>query len=238
MKVYAYFEKQNLFNLIQALQELDSRNALTIGESEKANKSDVCLGEHAKVESFINTHKEGFFLHSNSGLYDVSLHDNNFSTICFFSSETIDDVCIEKILTAYANANVEFGYAAEEEEYEYRNRIKVEVAGSEVEAWVGRNLSRYLSGFYYYTLISSKQLNKKEIDSEVLKVNAVSSLNINEHSILYKFFENSALWQSEKDRIDDMCRTSNNVFCKKDVEAEAHKARNVMEFIMKTREWN
>jgi hypothetical protein len=238
MKVYAYFEKHNLPNLIQALKELGSCSALTIGESEKSNKADVSLGEHAKVENFINAHKEGFFLHSNSGLYDVSLQDNSFSTICFFSNETLDDDSIVSILSAYANANAEFGYAAEEEEYEYRNRIKVEVSGSEVEAWVGRNLSRYLSGFYYYTLISSNQINQKEIDSEAVKVNAISSLKINEHSIIYKFFESPDSWHSEKDRIDDICRASKNVFYKKDVETEAHKAKNVMEFIMKTREWN
>lgn len=238
MEVYAYFEKKNLPSLIQALQELNSCNAITIGESEKPKKADVSLKEYAVVKSYISAHTEGFFLHSSSGLYSVSLQDNTFSTICFFSNEALNDDSILEILSAYAKANAEFGYAAEEE-YEYRNRIKVDVSGNGggVESWVGRDLTKHLPGLYYYTLISRNQINEKSINSEALKATAVSTLDLYEHAILFKFFDSSDSWHSEKDRIDDICRSINNVFCKDDVETEAHKAKNVMELLTILREW-
>lgn len=238
MKVFAYFDKKNLPKLMQALHGLNFCKAQTIGESEKPSKFDVTLKDIEQVHSFLNEHSEGFFIHANKGLYDVSLQEKTYSTVCFFSNKSLEEDCILEILNAYDFADAEFGYAADEEEYEYRNRIKLDVSGSEVESWVGRNLSKYISGLYYFTLISNNQTELKSLDVNILKANAVDFFEVSGKAVIYKFYESPDLWKSQKIKIDQLCRLNKNIFIKDDVEDVALKSANVMDFIMKTREWN
>jgi len=238
MKIYAYFDKYNLSTLIGALQELDSCNVITIGSSERKQNSDTLLYNAGQVTNFINENTEGFFLHSNEGLYDVSLQKDSFSTICFFPKVALKEEILLEIIKAYISADSAFGYAAECEEHEYRNRIRIEVAGSEIESWVGRNLSKYLPGLYYLTFISKKQAEEKSIEIESLKINSISYIDMPNQAVLFKFYENSTLWTKNKEKIDQICRSERGVFCKDEVEQCASKAENVMDFIMKTREWN
>ncbi len=238
IKVFAYFEKENLPKLMQALRDLKSCNAKSIGEFEKPKESDIALEDSEQVQSFLIRHSEGFFMHSNRGLYDVSLYEGTFSTVCFFSNGDLKEECISNILNAYASADAEFGYAADEQEYEYRNRIKLDISGSEVESWVGRDLTRYLPGLYYFTLISHRQVEQKSVDTETLKVNALSCTEVSDKATLYKFYDNSTQWESFKSKIDQLCRLNKGIFSKDDVEEVALKASNVMDFIMKTRQWS
>lgn len=238
MNICCYFEKEHLGKLIQALTLLGSCNADSIGEAEKRTKLDVQLKDTELTNRFIKEHKEGFFLHSSKGLFDVSTHETTFSTVCFYPFGKLTDKEVISVLKACASAHAEFGYAADEDEYEYRNRIRVEFSGSEAEAWVGRNLSKYLSGLYYFTLLSRKQISEKSIDLEGLKANAISVFELRDDVVLLKFFENSALWEDEKDKIDQLCHSNKNIFYKDEVICEAQYSPNIMDFIMKTRAWD
>jgi len=238
MNICCYFEKKQLDKLIQALTLLDSCNVDSIGEEEKRTKSDVQLKDTELTQRFISEHKEGFFLHSSKGLFNISTYERTFSTVCFYPFGRLVDKDVINVLKACASAHAEFGYAADEEEYKYRNRIKVEFSGSEAESWVGRNLSKYLSGLYYFTLLSRKQISDKSIDFEELKASAISLFQLTDDVVLLKFFENSELWEAEKDKIDQLCRSNKNIFCKDEVVVEAQCSTNVMDFIMKTRAWN
>jgi len=238
IKVFAYFDKKNLPKLLLALQGLNSYTAQTIGETEKPSKLDIKITDKEQVHSFLTGHSEGFFMHTNMGLYNVSLQDKTYSTVCFYPNESLKEDCILEILTAYVFADAEFGYAADEEEYEYRNRIKLDVSGSEVESWVGRNLSKYISGLYYFTLISNNQAELKSIEVNILKANAVDFFEVSGKSVIYKFYESPDLWKSQKAKIDQLCRLNKNIFSKDEIEDVALKSTTVMDFIMKTREWN
>lgn len=52
-----------------------------------------------------------------------------------------------------AGNGLRFFFAADRDEYEHRNRFKAEVGDSLVEAWVGRDLTRYLPGLYWRTML-------------------------------------------------------------------------------------
>lgn len=238
MIIFCYFEKENLDKLIQALSLLEYCNVDSIGEMEKRTKSDIWIKDKVLIQRFISEHKEGFFLHSCGGLFNISIYENTFSTVCFYPVGKLDEINVLNVLKAYALAHAEFGYAADIEEFEHRNRIKVEFSGSAAESWVGRNLSKYLSGLYYLTLISKGQLNDKSIDTEILVSHATKYIELADGVVLFKFFESAEKWKFERDKLDRLCYESHNIFSKAEVENEAQSAANVMDFIMKARSWN
>jgi hypothetical protein len=66
------------------------------------------------------------------------------------SSDMSDDAC-KLLVDTMMSANASFAFACADAEYLCRNRYVARFGANNIEAWVGRDLGRYLPGVYWYT---------------------------------------------------------------------------------------
>ncbi|MEW6558353.1 MAG: hypothetical protein AB1349_13565, partial [Elusimicrobiota bacterium] len=123
------------------------------------------IEDKQEFQTFLANNKIGFFLYSRVCSYDISIRDKlEFSNIFIdFNKNQFTEqyvLNIFDILKSY----IYFGFACSFEEYNYRNRIYADFGKTKVEAWVGRDLARYIPGVYWRTLVSYEVLKSHNTD--------------------------------------------------------------------------
>jgi hypothetical protein len=120
---------------------------------EKISSNLDIIDDCKRFSEFLKKAKSGFFLLGSSVTYSLRVSQGK-PLIC----ECFIDVEIESVtqlLKHMAIPQLIFGFACDPGEREARNRVKVKLGENLIESWVGRNVHKYLPGFYWLTLLSS-----------------------------------------------------------------------------------
>lgn len=217
-----YFEKIiHITALIKALKTLPaSIRPVYFAEDEgkitKANK----LTDEMRFQTFLKKNPIGFFLYAeNKTCIDISLPTTDYASITLYMADELSPQLVVAFFQGFSNYQPVFGYACEYDEYKHRNRHFITIGINHIESWIGRKLDKYISGVYWYTLLSDKLLKQHKVNLVDLAVEAIAVETLGDGSLhLLKFFERPEEWKSHIDYLDNLCERVEGVFSRRIVE--------------------
>ena len=220
-----YFESGvNVGDIVNCLQGLpESIKPVYFAEDEgKVIKTNL-LSDKKRFRDFQKDNQIGFFLYTKDQThFDVSVHSVGYAeTTISLENKESSELVIE-FFKCLVQCNPIFGYACDESEYEHRNRYYITLGENHIESWIGRKLDKYISGVYWYTMLSNRLLEKHQINLFDLSEEATSCEALSDGSLhLLKFYERPEDWEQNAERLDSLCEKVNGVFSRRSVESAA-----------------
>ena len=231
--------------------QLDTRTVLSIlnelpkdlqpgffSEEDRVTDKSNLTSELRAFESFQDDHPNGFFLIGQKVVIDISNPLDSMSRIYLYQTDNgIEEYFID-VLTAFSFAQPLFAFACESDEYDHRNRMHFKQGSSDIEAWVGRDIGKYVPGVYWLTMFSEFICRKHSIDLRALASNLNSEIVHESHGqILFKLFKDPRSWREHAGRIDRELNSVSGFFNKKDVLAATEHADNTMDLLSALESW-
>ncbi|MBP1153160.1 hypothetical protein EVC37_26020 [Methylocaldum sp. BRCS4] len=223
IKVKLYFENSvdsdSLVNDLRGLPE-PIRPVYFAEDEGKIIKANV-LSDEVRFHDFRKANPTGFFLYAeNKVLFDVSTRRVGYAEVTLYLTEGLPSELAVTFFRSLAEHQPVFGFGCDEEEYKHRHRYYITIGKNHIEDWIGRNLEKYVSGVYWYTLLSDGLLKQHGVKLADLSIEAVATETLGDGSLhLLKFFEKPEDWQQNAKRLDDLCERVNGVFSRRFVEA-------------------
>jgi hypothetical protein len=227
MIIEAYLPPQKAPGLMHALQTLPAHlRPSHFTADEQSGKAKGRIGDEAKFKKFVAANECGFFLLSDRARYNINLRPKN--GFCRIEIDSIADELSEgdavAILRAVARAGAVFAFAADQAEYNHRNRYVRTLGSNQFEAWIGRDLSRYLPGFYWLTVLSKQH---SDVLSKLSDSLASTVTELDSDHWLIKAFENQNDWKRHASRLDEWIAREPEVFSKSRVVAQLDAAPDI-----------
>jgi hypothetical protein len=144
-----------------------------------------------KFSLFADKNPSGFTLHAASYSCMVLSGATPLRLHCFFKSEFTQ---VRDFLSHFVTCKPRFGFSCDVEERRTKNRIAKQVNAISVEAWVGRDLSRYIPGLYWQTLLTDELLQRHHVDVELLKSVAVRYQSYPKGVHLFQMYDDPRGW--------------------------------------------
>ncbi len=219
----AYFEPGvNVSDIVDCLQGLpESIKPVYFSEDEgKVIKTNL-LSDKKRFRVFQKDNQLGFFLYAKSQtLFNVSTPGVGYAETTISLKKKESSELVVDFFKCLVPCKPIFGYAGDENEYEHRNRYYITLGKNHIEDWIGRKLDKYISGMYWYTLLSNKLLDKHQIDLSNLSEAAISNEALGDGSLrLLKFYGRPEDWEQNSERLDSLCEKVNGVFSRRSVES-------------------
>jgi len=229
-----YFEKgMDTDGIVNSLQKLPALiKPIYFAEDEgKIIKKNV-LTDEKRFRDFQLDNPLGFFLYTESKAnFNISNHSVGYAEVSMWlEDETLNELVIDFIqcLTKFEPI---FGYSCYNDEYKYRNRYYITLGKNHIEDWIGRKLEKYISGVYWYTLLSDELLNKHHVNLVDLSAEAISTETLGNGDLyLLKFFGKPDDWRVHAERLDDLCERTTGVFSRRSVEAAVAGVKSYSEY--------
>ena len=143
---------------------------------------------------------------------------------------------VEVFLVHMATSQPIFGYACSEGELYHRNRVIVKQNTSTIESWVGRDLRKYVSGFYWLTLLSDVLVERHGIPLSEVKKIALDYKELEGGLHLFRFCERPEDWEST-DEVAKLCASLPGVFDVEVVRCRAMAAKNYLDLNRTLDDW-
>ncbi len=237
-----FSKKKDFLLMVENLKELPHfiRPKYFSDTEEKYNKTNKIINTKRFCD-FLNENSFGFFLFSEENIcIDISLKNEIYTTLTFYIPEKYANSVNDIFITLLLNKPV-FGFATydperkydevrgytinnykdTDSEYEYRNRHFTKIKNFSCEAWIGLNLNKYISGLYWYTLISAEIAKKFKIDLYQLKKNALEYQVLQESDVLLlKFYEDPTEWKQHALKLDNLCSELTGIFSRKPLDSK------------------
>lgn len=190
------------------------------------------LSDETRFQNFRKANPTGFFLYAeNKTLIDVSTRRVGYAEVTLWLDAGLPDKLVPAFFGSLAGRKPVFGFACDEDEYEHRNRYYVTIGKNHIESWMGRNLDKYISGVYWYTLLSDGLLTQRGVKLADLAAEAMTAETLGNGSLhLLKFFEKPEEWKENAGRLDDLCERVDGVFSRRSVEAAVAGITNYLEY--------
>ncbi len=231
VKIGFYFDKASVDRVINGLVTLsEPLKPVFFSEEEQIKSENDRLSNHERFEKFRERNQAGFFLFSDDCSYNFFLYDKGYSVVYIYI-DTQESGKLEEIFKSVSRAQPVFGHASHSDEYDHRNRYYITIGKNHIEDWIGRKLDKYISGVYWYTLLSNELLEKHQVDLTNLSSEAISIETLNNGSMhLLKFYEKPESWRENADRLDDLCEKVDGVFSRRSVELAVKGVTSYMEY--------
>jgi hypothetical protein len=185
------------------------------------------VSERARLLSFAQENGSGFFLLSPTVTYSIRIAAGRpIVCDCFLNVGSPE---VRAFMVHMAAADPAFGFACLADERTHRNRIVHKVGDQAIEGWVGRDIRKYLPGFYWMTLLSETLATKHGLPVERLDEAAREHLKPKTGQHLFVFFERPEEWTQHTERLDALCASLRGVFSKRAVLPQLAGAKNVIE---------
>jgi hypothetical protein len=227
MIIKAYIPQQHVEAALRILQSLPSQlrpSRFSSEEDESEAKGQV--SDVAQFSTFAAKNAYGFFLFSERARYNIVLRPKD--GFCNLVADPLGDDLAESeavlILKAVASAGSVFAFAANPEEYHHRNRYVRTLGANQFEAWIGRDLRKYLPGIYWLTVLSKAH---SEAVARLTATLAATVTQMDSEHWLIKAFENPNNWQQHAARLDEWCGKQPDFFSKQRVESQLDEAPNL-----------
>jgi hypothetical protein len=190
------------------------------------------LGDEARFRTFVKRNALGFFLYAeNKTCIDISTPTVGYAKVTMDLPEQLSGELALTLFRCLADHKPVFGYACEYDEYKHRNRHYITLGKNRIEDWIGRKLEKYISGVYWYTLLSERLLERHGVKLADLVGEAEVCETLGDGSLhLVKFFESPEDWNANASRLDDLCERIEGVFSMRVVEAALAGVTNFHEY--------
>ncbi|OCQ17909.1 hypothetical protein A7985_25240 [Pseudoalteromonas luteoviolacea] len=231
-----FFDNSKRDDVVVALRHLPEplKPVIYSADEEKRPKGNLVSNEK-KFDLFRRKNTGGFFLHSEKALFDLSFPQVGKASVFIELADDSLFILLTDYLEGFAKLGIDFGFAAESEEYSHRNRHFITQGANKIESWVGRDLYKYLPGFYWLTFVSNDVVKQHGIDIDSISRSAEHVGNCN--GALIRFFDDPRSWRNYADLLDDCCESSDGVFTIKDVEKSVSNEMNFLELNAALAQW-
>ncbi|MBR7745037.1 hypothetical protein [Undibacterium baiyunense] len=224
-----FFNDSNSLMLVNCLLQLpESIRPLYFSDSDRKIPRKNLLSDLEKFQEFALENKTGFFLHSRNGaLFNITIRSIQYSEISMDLTDVRLSNLIPDFFLCLAVLNPFFGYACDINEYEHRNRYFKKIGHNNIEDWLGRDLNKYLPGLYWHTLLSSAAIERYRLPFDQLISEAKRVISVNSNSLHeLVFYDDATEWRENVDKLDVICKNTENIFSIRSVEALLEKADN------------
>lgn len=181
----------------------------------------------------------GFFLYTEDRKTEFHIRiGSGYNKVDLFTE--IEDYArfIPDIIMCLVNFNPIFGFTCDYTERLHRNRHYKKIDPWSFEHWIGRDLKRYVSGLYWYTLMSDRLLERHGVNLADLITEAISTETLGDGLLhLLKFYDRADEWQQNKHRMDDLCERVHGIFSRRTADDELRYAKNRKEYMDITNRW-
>ena len=145
-----------------------------------------------------------------------------------------DDLC--DLMRNLVDHGLGFGLIAEWEEYIHRNQYVHPLPSDQVQAWVGRDLSKYLPGLYWTNILSIELAKKYHIEKSPLPVET-KAFDFGRSHLACRLFNRPGDWASYAGQIDTYCENNSRIFSLRRVHGQLRKASNYLELVRQLKNW-
>jgi hypothetical protein len=226
MIVEAYIPGAKIEAAIRALQTLPTLiRPNFFSADEISRKTKATITDEPKFKAFVAKNEHGFFLFGERARYNIGLRPKNgFSYIAVddFKGELSESDAVA-ILKVLASAGSAFAFAASLDEYHHRNRYVRTLGANQFEAWIGRDLRKYIPGIYWLTVLPKEHANTLATLSNIV---GAMVTEIDAQHVLVRAFEYPSEWQQHAARIDEWLAKQPSFFSKQRIlhrlDASAH----------------
>ena len=197
----------------------------------RVNKANL-LSDTARFQAFLKKNSIGFFLYSeNKTCIDISTPRSGYAEVTLWLTEDLSGELSVALFQSLIDCKPVFGYACEDGEYDHRNRYYITLGKNNIESWIGRKLDQYISGVYWYTLLSDGLLAQHGVKLVDLVDEAMRAESLGDGSLhLLKFFDNPEDWRGNASRLDNLCERVEGVFSRSSVEDAVIGVTNFLEY--------
>ena len=214
-----YFENGlDARSVVKHLEELPTpiRPVYLAEDEGKIDKANV-LSNERRLNDFLQEHTLGFFLYTEDRKTEFHLGTGRGYNKVDIFIELEDHVrYVPNIIMCLVELNPVFGFACDLMERDHRNRHYMTVGPWCLEYRIGIKLENYISGVYWYTLLSDVLLDMHGVKLADLSAEAISTETIGDGSLhLLRFFDRPEDWQQNKQRLDDLCERVDGVFSRR-----------------------
>jgi hypothetical protein len=212
--VGTYYKREYLEQILDQISQLaDELRPSHFGIGERKPVAANKISSLAKYKQFASNNSKGYFLFSKRCRYDITTNFiSGYGTVYVDPiAEGFDDGEATHLFDCLADAG-EFTFACETTEYHFRNRLRVVVAENSVEAWVGRDLGKYVPGIYWLTGASAGLVSQFALGgiADELREGQVYLDNVGRLRI--SLGRSSSDWGQWGSRITDFCVQYPGVF--------------------------
>lgn len=234
------FPKGKQKEIVNELRLLEKYTPQYLGEHENRHKSDIPLTDEKAADCFYDNNTVGFFVHAENCCYDMSLGSTSPHELKVYIEDSEMDISwAVDLFHRMHRLGAIYGFCCQLEEQDYRNKLVCALPKMDgrYEAWVGRDISKYIPGLYGITYISSEQITEKQLDTSLLLSNAESSYEYEDSSILFVFFSNLANWSQYTAKLDSLCNEVEGIFSNYEVARQAESLNEFWQLHELFRKW-
>jgi len=202
-----YIPSSHIDGAIESLMRADAHLLpATYGSNESRAGTAGKVGSSTAFSEFRRANPCGFFLFARSCRYDVTIREGEEYSIIMAEPDSgvfgITDV--HGILSALCSST-SFAFACSLQEYHHRNRYSVQIGMNQVDAWVGRDLSKYLPGMYWITAFGAETVRR----IGGLPCDSVSPVEV--HALgaeltALVLYPDPTDWEASAEHVDRFCR--------------------------------
>lgn len=238
-----FFEdKLDANSLVSRLKRLpEAIRPVYYAEDERRIIKENVLSDTECFQAFLSDNPLGFILHATKGVeYGVDTPNVGLSRVSLYLSAESNLELVVDFISALTELGPVFGYACEGDEYDHRNRYFITIGKEHIESWVGRDLDKYISGVYWYTLLTDELLSRHSVKLADLTAEAISCEVLGDGSYhLLKFFEYPYDWKQNAKRLDDLCERVDGVFSMRPLQSALAKAdiKNFFDYAKIKKKW-
>jgi hypothetical protein len=192
------------------------------------------IDDEKRLAAFVAKSKSGFFLLGSGVTYSIRIA-NGKPLICDSFLDVAPEV-VEQFLRHMAKAKPVFGFACAPAERERRNRLTVRQGENVVQSWVGRDLQKYVPGFYWLTLLPELLAQRHAISLSAVAAVAQESVGLDGGLHLIRFYDRPEDWQKTS-AVNKLCVSLPGVFNVENVTSQLSTATSFLELNSLLREW-
>lgn len=191
------------------------------------------IGGKGKDRTFLHRYPSGIFLAGKKARYHLTSTDHHASC---FATLSVESDAAKKLLPHISILQPSFGYMCTPEERVRRNMLFARIQNDSVEAWVGRDISKYLPGLYWQTLLSDSMMARYGISLSDLSDVATNILEPTKGLYIIQFYDQPDDWLAAS-RVDDLIRSIPGIFSIDELKPDFGKINKFEDALVFLRHW-
>jgi len=208
------------------------------GDSEEKSSPRYPLSVSGAKEVLQRRGKSGYLLFGEDITYSFRPATiGGFGELFVSGERTVSEAhALERLTHVMADSGVEFGFVAKWEEHLHRNQYVYKLPNGSVEAWVGRDLSKYLPGLYWLTILRTYWATKYKIDKYNWPT-PIKTLDFGPRYLALQLFNQPEDWMKHAEQIDSLCEKSEGIFSIRRARNQLGGAKNYIDFTQRVENW-
>ena len=221
--------------VVAAFAELPlSLRPIHFSHEEKVGSDADRIEDQKRFAAFVAKSKSGFFLLGPAVTYSIRVASGRpLVCDCFID---VEPEIAKQFLMHMSKAQPLFGFACESGERERRNRVTTQQGVNTIESWVGRDVQKYVPGFYWLTLLPDAMAKQHGVPLSAVEDVAQEHIELEGGQHLFRFYERPEDWQATS-VVAELCASLPGVFDVERVKSQLPAAKNFLELNSMLRDW-